>query len=97
MEYTVLVQPHENGGFIASVPAIPGCYSHGATEDETIRNVRTNIKDFLHKTKIVRITVEENGNLPEDPWAEVIGMFADDETFDDFQKEIKKYRKSVKR
>jgi len=94
MEYTVLVQPHENGGFIASVPAIPGCQSRGVTEDETIRNVSANIKNFLRKTKVVRVTIEENGTLPEDPWDEVIGMFADDETFDDFQKEIKKYRQS---
>ncbi len=97
MEYTVLVQPDEGGGFIASVPAIPGCHSRGATEDETIRNVSVNIKDFLRKTKIVRISVEENGNLPEDPWDEIIGAFANDETFDDFQKQIKKYRKRVKR
>ncbi len=93
MEYTVFLQQHENGGFVASVPAIPGCQSHGITEDEAIRNISVNIKKILRKTKIVRVTIDENGTLPQDPWDEVIVIFADDETFDDFQNEIKKYRR----
>jgi len=92
MEYTVFLQPHESGGFVASVPAMPGCQSRGATEDETIRNVRANIKNFLRKTKVIRVSVDENGSLSKDPWDDVIGMFNDDETFDDFQNEIAKYR-----
>ena len=92
MEYTVLIQEHDSGGFIASVPALPGCQGHGATEDDALREIRANIEEFLRKTKIARISVEGNGKLPEDPWDEVIGMFEDDETFDDFQKEIRKYR-----
>jgi predicted RNase H-like HicB family nuclease len=92
MEYTIFLQPRESGGFVASAPAIPGCQSHGTTEEEAIRNISVNIKDFLQKTKVVRIKVDGNGTLPEDPWDEVIGMFAGDETFDDFQNEIKKYR-----
>ena len=102
MEYTVFLQPHESGGFVASVPAIPGCRSIGTTEEEAIRSIAVNIKDFLSKTKIVRVKVEENGHptgegLPEDPWNEMIGIFADDETFDDFQGEIKKYRQRMRK
>jgi predicted RNase H-like HicB family nuclease len=97
MEYTVFLQPFEGGGFIATVPAIPGCQSLGATEDEVIRNISVNIRDFLRKTKIVRVKIDEDGTLPQDPWDEVIGMFADDETFDDFQNEIRKYRKRMRK
>jgi len=97
MEYTVFLQPQENGGIVASVPTIPDCQSHGTTEDEAIRNISINIKNFLRKTKVVRIKVDDNGALPADPWDEVIGIFANDETFDDFQKEIKKYRRRMKK
>jgi hypothetical protein len=97
MEYTVFLQPHASGGFIATVPAIPGCQSIGATEEEAVSNVTINIKDFLRKTKIIRITVDENGSLSQDPWNEVIGIFVDDETFEDFQSEIKKYRKRMRK
>jgi len=95
MEYTVFLQPHTTGGFVASVPAIPDCQSLGATEDEAIRNISINIKDFLRKTKIIRLSVDENGSLSKDPWDDVIGMFDDDETFDDFQNEIAKYRQTL--
>jgi len=94
MEYTVFLQPHTTGGFVASVPAIPDCQSLGATEDEAIRNLRMNIQDFLRKTKIIRVSVDENGSLSKDPWDDIIGMFNDDETFDDFQNEVAKYRLS---
>lgn len=95
MEYTVFLQPHSSGGFVASVPALPACQSLGATEDEAIRNVRINIQDFLRKTKILRVNVDENGSVSKDPWDDVIGMFNDDETFDEFQNEIAKYRQTL--
>jgi len=95
MEYTVFLQPHTTGGcFVASVPAIPDCQSLDTTEDEAIRNLRMNIQDFLRKTKIIRVRVDENGSLSKDPRDDVIGMFDDDETFGDFQNEIRKYRHS---
>ena len=95
MEYTVFLQPHTAGGFVASAPAIPDCQSRGATEDEAIRNIPMNIQDFLRKTKIIRVSVDENGSLSKDPWDDVIGMFKDDETFDEFQNEIAKYRQTL--
>jgi hypothetical protein len=45
MEYTVFLQLRESGGFVALVPAIPGCQSLGTTEEEAIRNISVNIKD----------------------------------------------------
>lgn len=95
MEYMVFLQPHAQGGFAASTPAIPGCESLGATEEEALRNITANIKDFLRKARFIFLNVDENGAFAKDPWDEVIGMFDDDETFDDFQNEILKYRKSV--
>ena len=94
MEYTVFLQPHTTGVFVASVPAIPDCQILVATEDEAILNILMNIQDFLRKTKIIRVSVDENGSLSKDPWDDVIGMFNDDETFDEFQNEIAKYRLS---
>jgi hypothetical protein len=97
MEYTVFLQPHADGGFVASAPAIPGCQTLGATEEEALRKISANIRDFLRKTKIVRLNVDENGALSQDPWDDVIGMFNDDETFDDFQNEIKQYRQRMRK
>jgi predicted RNase H-like HicB family nuclease len=40
MRYTVLLEPEEDGGFVASVPALPGCISQGDTRDEALANIR---------------------------------------------------------
>ena len=32
--YTIVVEPEETGGFMVSVPALPGCFTQGATLEE---------------------------------------------------------------
>ena len=40
MRYTVILEQESDGGFVASVPALPGCVSQGDTRDEAIANIR---------------------------------------------------------
>jgi antitoxin HicB len=40
MRYTVILEREEDGGYVAVVPALPGCVSQGDTRDEAVRNVR---------------------------------------------------------
>lgn len=40
MRYTVILEREEDGGYVASVPALPGCVSQGDTRDDAIRNVQ---------------------------------------------------------
>ncbi|MBI3610937.1 MAG: type II toxin-antitoxin system HicB family antitoxin [Nitrospirae bacterium] len=46
-EYTVIFHPAEEGGYWAEVPALPGCYSQGATVEEAMKNVREAIESHL--------------------------------------------------
>lgn len=39
MKYRVLIEPDEDGVFVAEVPALPGCVSQGASREEALRNV----------------------------------------------------------
>lgn len=32
--YTIVVEPEEAGGYYVTVPALPGCFTRGATIDE---------------------------------------------------------------
>jgi predicted RNase H-like HicB family nuclease len=43
----VVVQPGEDRGFVAHVPALRGCWSQGATREEAIENVREAIEGWL--------------------------------------------------
>jgi predicted RNase H-like HicB family nuclease len=36
----VILSPEPEGGFSVAVPALPGCFSQGETEDEALANAR---------------------------------------------------------
>lgn len=40
MRFTVVLEQESDGGFVAKVPALPGCVSQGDNRDEAISNVR---------------------------------------------------------
>ena len=47
MRFTVVIEQEDNGGFVVSVPALPGCISEGNTRDEAMKNVREAIEVYL--------------------------------------------------
>lgn len=52
LEYTVVFEPAEEGGYIASVPAIPGCRTQGETFEEAVTNVKDAIVGCLEVLKV---------------------------------------------
>jgi predicted RNase H-like HicB family nuclease len=40
MAYTVILQQESDGGFVAVVPALPGCVSQGDTRAQAMANIR---------------------------------------------------------
>ena len=40
MKRKVLLRPESEGGYSASVPALPGCSSQGETREEALENIR---------------------------------------------------------
>lgn len=47
MKYRVLIEPDEDGVFVARVPALPGCVSQGSSRDEALANIRDAIGGYL--------------------------------------------------
>src|SRR5947209_19036355 len=50
LEYPVVVEPllaEEGGGFVATVPDLPGCMSDGATPEEALANVQDAIAIWI--------------------------------------------------
>lgn len=50
LEYPVVVEPlpiEEGGGFVATVPDLPGCMSDGATPEEALVNVQDAIMTWI--------------------------------------------------
>lgn len=44
MVFKVILEPSEDGGFTATVPALPGCISEGDTVEQAMANIREAIE-----------------------------------------------------
>ena len=47
MNYTVILQQESDGGFVATVPSLPGCVGQADTRAEAMANVREAIEVYL--------------------------------------------------
>ncbi|MGA2233473.1 MAG: type II toxin-antitoxin system HicB family antitoxin [Tepidisphaeraceae bacterium] len=47
MGYTVVLEQEPDGGYVASVPALPGCVSQGDSRDEAMVNIREAIEVYV--------------------------------------------------
>lgn len=53
--FKIIIEQDENRVFIASVPAIPGCFSQGKTYEEALKNIK----------EAVELSLEASKTLPE--------------------------------
>ncbi len=51
--YTVVVEKDEDGWYVASVPALQGCYTQGETYQEAMENVKEAILAHIEARKSV--------------------------------------------
>ena len=47
MKYTVLIRAGNESGYVATVPALPGCVSQGQTRKQALRNAREAIEAYI--------------------------------------------------
>jgi predicted RNase H-like HicB family nuclease len=47
MRYTVVLEREDDGGYVASVPALPGCVSQGDTRTEALKNIQEAIALYV--------------------------------------------------
>lgn len=67
--YNVVLELDPDGGYVAVVPALPGCYSQGDTVEQALANARD----------AIALTIEDmqaNGEQVPDPSGELIGRVA---------------------
>jgi predicted RNase H-like HicB family nuclease len=52
-KYRIIIEQDEDGVYIASCPALKGCYSQGDTIEEAIENIKDAIKLHIEARKII--------------------------------------------
>ncbi len=50
MQFKVVLEPSDDGGFTIYVPSLPGCISEGDTVEEALVNIREAIALYLEPT-----------------------------------------------
>jgi predicted RNase H-like HicB family nuclease len=51
MKFRVLIEQDEDGVFVATVPALPGCATQGPTRAEALKNVQEAIEVYLESLR----------------------------------------------
>ena len=69
MRFRVILEPDEDGVFVAQVPALPGCISQGTTRAEALKNVQEAIEGYLDSLR------EHNEPIPPSIDEEVVEVF----------------------
>ncbi len=59
MKFQVILEPSDEGGYTAYVPALPGCISEGDSREEAMVNIKEAIELFLEP-------VEDDGRFTPD-------------------------------
>lgn len=67
LNYRVIIEQDEGGVFVASVPALQGCYTEGDTFEEVLKNVEDVIKLHVEARKT-------RGLIPDDSQTEFVGV-----------------------
>ena len=60
LDYPVFIEPltaEDGGGFLATVPDLPGCMSDGETPEEALANVRDAIASWIEEARSIGRTV----------------------------------------
>lgn len=65
-KYTAVFEPAEEGGYVVTVPALPGCVTQGETFEEAVVMVKDAIAGYLEVLK------EEGQEIPEEPESIVV-------------------------
>ena len=66
IDFKVLLEPDEDGGYVVVCPSIPGCYSQGDTVEEALANIREAIELCLED-------MADRGEEVPDPSSTLIG------------------------
>lgn len=92
MQYQISLESKSKDNFIASVVGMSNLMAEGTTEEEALQNITAALEATLSTGKFVQIEVQEANSLSEMKFA---GIFADDQTFDDFMEKLRLIREKA--
>ncbi len=95
MGYDILVQPQPKGEYRATILGWPDLVATAQSEQAALDQVKKVLRLQLSRSKIVHVSddeVDTDKHHTEHPWQQFLGMWKEDETFDDFVEKMTSYR-----
>lgn len=68
LRYTAIFEPAEEGGYVVSVPALPGCVTQGDTMEEAMEMVKDAIALYIESLR------DHNEPIPEETGPSVMSV-----------------------
>ncbi len=65
MKYAVILRRDEEGNWLASVPAFPGCHTWGATRQEALASAQEAVEGCIESLRASGDPLPEEGSPPE--------------------------------
>ena len=90
--YPVLLKKTE-GGFTATVIGFPNCTVEAPSRNEVIRRAREALVSFISEGELVQMKIESSSLTRS--LRDFAGMWADDETFDEFVEAMNTFRQEA--
>ena len=63
MKYTVVLEREADGGFVVSVPVLPGCVSQGNSRAEALANIHEALELYIEDCRLSGDPVPEEDSL----------------------------------
>jgi predicted RNase H-like HicB family nuclease len=63
MKYTAILEREPDGGFVVTVPVLPGCVSQGDSRAEALHNIREAIELYIEDCLVAGDPVPEEDSL----------------------------------
>ena len=63
MKYTVVLERESDGGFVVSVPVLPGCISQGNSREEALANIREAVELYVEDCRLSGDPVPKEDSL----------------------------------
>ena len=51
MDFDIVLEKQDEGGYTVYVPVLPGCISEGETKTETMKNIKEAISLYMEETR----------------------------------------------
>jgi len=63
MKYTVVLEREADGGYVVTVPVLPGCVSEGDTRAEALANIQEAIDLYIEDCRVAGDPVPQEDSL----------------------------------